>query len=238
MKKLLITMTMISGLAAAAPAAAQYAQANAGMGISNRISQLETRLQAGIQAGVVDRYEAQSLRQQLRDLNRLERQYSRNGLTVQERQDLQMRIRAARQQLRTADGGRYDRDMRYGNWQNDDYYGQGSVYGQTGTSGQGAYGQGAYGQGGYYGQGGPYESVPVCERRGGIAGVIGSVLGTNNDCGLQVGQRVSGGLYGVPYEYQNMYRDGYGTYHRSDGRNIYQIDARTNTVVRVYPMNR
>jgi hypothetical protein len=31
-----------------------------------------------------------------------------------------------------------------------------------------------------------------------------------------------------------MYRDGNGVYYRSDGRNIYQIDARTNVVTRVF----
>jgi hypothetical protein len=93
-----------------------------------------------------------------------------------------------------------------------------------------------YPNNGYYGQGGPYEDVDVCERRGGIGGLIESVFG-GGSC-LRVGDRASGNLYGVPYEYQNQFRDGNGYYFRSDGRAIYQIDARTNTVVRVYGMNR
>jgi hypothetical protein len=92
---------------------------------------------------------------------------------------------------------------------------------------------------GYRGQGGPYEEVePVCQSRGGLGGVIDSVFGREDCSGFQVGQRVSGNLYAVPYEYRNQYRDGGGIYYRSDGRQIYQIDARTNTVVRVYGMNR
>ncbi len=42
----------------------------------------------------------------------------------------------------------------------------------------------------------------------------------------------------MPYAYRNQYRDGSGVYYRSDGRNIYQIDARTQTVARIYPMTR
>ena len=228
MKKIFLTMTALSALAAAAPAAAQSGSqgwgnqgwgnqgyANANVGISNRIAQLDARLRAGIQAGTITRAEAQQIRPQLRELRRLEHQYSANGMSQQERAHLQQRVRSVRQQLRIADGGRYARHEQYGSeW--DDGYGD------------------------YQGQGGPYEEVEqVCERRGGIAGIIGSVLGRDDDdCGLRVGQRVSGGLYAVPYEYRNQFRDGRGVYYRSDGQNIYQIDARTHTVVRVYDMHR
>lgn len=237
MKKLFTITAAVSALAIAAPVAAQsgyqgygnqgypnqdysnrgYANVNAGssVGISNRIEQLDERLRAGIQQGLITREEAQSLRPQLRELRRLERQYSMNGLSQQERMDLQQRIRAIRQQLRTADGGRFDRDTRYGSWNEPAY------------------------NDGYMGQGGPYEEVQqVCDTRSGIGGVIDSVLGRNNCNGLGVGQRVSGNLYAVPSQYRYQYRDGNGVYYRSDGRNIYQIDARTQTVVRIYAMNR
>jgi hypothetical protein len=223
MKKILLSMAAVGALAAAAPAAAQYgySNVNAGgaVGISNRIAQLNARLNAGIQAGVVDRAEARSLRMQLRQLQRLDRQYSYNGLTQAERQDLQMRLRQFREDLRMADNGRYDRDTRYGSW-NDPYYDQGT----------------------YSGRGGPYEEPydTYCDTgsRGVIGGVIDSVLGRNDNCGLRVGSRASGNLYSVPSQYRYQYRDGNGVYYRSDGRAIYQIDARTNTVLRVYDMNR
>src|SRR4051794_1006068 len=120
MKKLLTAMTAVSALALAAPAAAQYGyqsnngynngyryNTNAGgtVAFDTRISQLQTRLDAGISAGTIDRYEATNLRRQLDNLRRLEWRYSRNGLTLQERTDLQQRIRSVRQQLRTADNG-------------------------------------------------------------------------------------------------------------------------------------
>lgn len=225
MNKLLFSMAALGAIAVAAPAAAQYGygsnvNAGGGMGISNRIAQMDARLQAGINAGVIDRVEARNLRMQIRQLQRLENQYSYNGLTQAERQDLQMRLRTLRQDLRMADNGRFDRDNRYGSW-NDPYWNDG----------------------GYTGQGGPYEQPydTNCDtyNRGGIGGVIDSVLGRDNNCyGLRVGSRATGNLYSVPSQYRYQYRDGNGVYYRSDGRAIYQIDARTNTVLRIYDMNR
>ncbi|MFL6845600.1 MAG: hypothetical protein ACJ8ER_12050 [Allosphingosinicella sp.] len=246
MKKILLTMTAVGALAIAAPAAAQYSNVNAGgtVGFSNRIAQLDARLQAGIRSGDVDRTEARNLRMELRELSRLDRQYSYNGYTQTERMDLQNRIRDLRQELRTADNGRYDRDNRYGSW-NDDVY-------NTNTARYDRYGNrddrnGQYDRNGnpigatngYYGQGGPYEPVDTyCENRGGIGGVLDNVLGRDNCTGYRVGSRVSGNLGSVPSQYRYQYRDGNGVYYRSDGRNIYQIDARTDTVIRIYSMDR
>ena len=265
MRKLLSLAAAVSALAAV-PAAAQYSQngqygtqanVNAGgtIGIQNRIVQLDSRLQAGIQSGAINRQEAQSIRPQLRQLRQLERQYSVNGLTRQEREDLQQRIRSVRQQLRAADGGG---NGQYAQWdREDDSYGQRGYERQDPYYGQRGYERGyerqdgydrrdEYGQRGYerqdgdYGRGGPYEQAEqVCDqRRGGLGGIIGGIFGRNEDCGLRVGQRASGNLYSLPFEYRNQFRDGNGAYFRTDGRAIYQIDARTNTVVRVYDMNR
>jgi hypothetical protein len=68
-----------------------------------------------------------------------------------------------------------------------------------------------------------------------LGGIIDSVLGRGS---LAVGQRASGNLSALPYEYRNQYRDSNNVYFRTDGRQIYQIDARTQTVVRVHAMNR
>jgi hypothetical protein len=233
MKKLLILLTAASALGAA-PAAAQSGYQSSGyqnnayaggtMGMDNRIAQLDARFQAGIQSGSITRQEAQSLRPQLRQLRQLERQYSLNGLTQQERMDLQQRIRSVRQQLRMADN---NSGNRWANWEDDQGYNQG--YANQGYSNQG------YSNQGYNGQGGPLEEVE-CETRSGIGGIFDSVLGRNTCVG--VGSRAPSGLYAVPYEYRNQYRDGNGIYYRSDGRQIYQIDSRTNTVLRAYSMNR
>lgn len=75
------------------------------------------------------------------------------------------------------------------------------------------------------------------EQRGGLGGVIDGVLGRNSTT-LQIGQRAPSDLYGVPFEYRDRYRDTNQSYYRSDGRQIYQIDARTQAVVRIHTMNR
>lgn len=119
MKKMMMTMAAVSALAAASPAAAQYANGN----FDARINELQSNLQAGVQSGRITRNEAVSLREQLRQLSRLERQYSRDGLSRAERDQLQQRIQTLRQQIRQAERNgdnrpRYDRDDRdydYGN---------------------------------------------------------------------------------------------------------------------------
>ncbi|HEX8467525.1 MAG TPA: hypothetical protein VF620_06950, partial [Allosphingosinicella sp.] len=70
-------------------------------------------------------------------------------------------------------------------------------------------------------------------------GVVGNILDrVTGNGGLRVGQRASADLGSVPYAYRSQYRDSDNVYYRSDSRNIYQIDARTQTVIRVYSMNR
>jgi hypothetical protein len=294
MKKILLSMAAVSALSIGAPAAAQYQNQGYGNGsyqnrnyqngangnVAARIGQLQARLQAGVQSGAISRQEAQPLRQQLRQLIQLERQYSFNGLSGQERADLQQRIRNLRQQIQFAEGGqgrfgdrRYgDDDRRYGNdagrygtsdridrnrdgyddrdldrdgrW-DDDRYGRSDRdrdgyddrYGSSERidRNRDGYDDRDYDRDGRWDDDvndGRYEQPA---QRGGIGGILGNIFGGG---GLRVGQRVSGNLGGVPYEYRDRFRDGNGVYYRSDGRQIYQIDARTQTVVRVYPMNR
>ena len=223
MNRFLTAMAAVSTLAIAAPVAAQTspgANVNAGgqMGIGNRIARLETRIQAGVNSGAIDRTEARALRQQLRDITRMERQYSRGGYSQQERSDLQQRLRGFRDQLAQADG----RGGQYG-------YGNGYPNGNANDD--------------YYGQGGPYEEV-ACETRssGGIGGIFDNIFGrggNDDECsGLRVGERASGNLSALPSEYRRQFRDGNGIAYRTDGNQIYQVDTRNNTVLRVYGMNR
>lgn len=253
MKNLMIGMVTVSMLAIGAPAAAQYYPnpsqnysgqrqnqygAYADTNMSVRIDQLRVRLQEGVQSGAISRREAVGIRDSIRRLSQMERQYAANGLTGPERASLQQEIRMVRQQLRVADNGaqgrysQWDREDGYGTaytqqridvnrdgWDDRDYDHDGRIDATAG-----------YQQG--YAQ--PYQqgyAQPV--QQGGIAGVLGQILGTN---GLRVGQRVSANLGAVPYQYQNQYRDGNGVYYRSDGRQIYQVDARTQTVVRIFSM--
>jgi len=281
MKTIFFSMAAVSAIAAAQPAMAQYNngtyqnqagvyQNQNGGNFTARIDQLRARIQAGTQSGVITRQEAVSLRQQLRALTRIDRQYGANGYSGQEMADLQQRIRNLRQQVRVADGGgrgrydQYDRqeDMYGANGQYGQYgqYGQNGQYDQYGNSGMidqnrdgiddrdynrngrwdddannGTYNNGGYNNGTYnngaYNNGVYQQPVP----RSGLGGLIDTLLGTG---GLRVGQQVSGNLGAVPYQYQNQFRDGNGVYYRSDRRQIYQIDARTNTVVQIYAMPR
>ena len=222
MKKTLLLAAAASALGVAVPAAAQYYPAPnrvvpSQYGLDNsydvRINQLRTRLDAGVRAGTIDRREAYRLSRQIDDLQRLEDRYAYNGLTESERYDLQRRLRTVRQNVRVADNNSWDRNERYGY---DDR----------------AYGYGPSAGAGYYGQGGPYDEV-VCEQRGGLGGLIDSVFGPN--C-FRVGDRAPSNLYGVPSQYRGTYRDNSSIYYRSDGRAVYGIDARTNTVVSVHPL--
>jgi hypothetical protein len=189
------------------------------MSVTNQIARLDARISAGISSGEISRTEARNLRMEVRQLQRLERQYSYNGLTQSERQDLRTRIRDLREDVRIADNGRYDRDSRY-SW--DDRYDNNDVY---------------TGQGGPYEQ--PYDTYCDTNSRGGIGGLIDGVLGrSDSNCAVRVGSRAPGNLYSVPSHLHYQYRDGNGVYYRSDGRNIYQIDARTQTVLRVYSTDR
>lgn len=211
MRKTLCLLSAVSALCMAAPAAAQYRDYRGGYGVDTsfdvRIDNLRTRLDAGLRNGTITRREAWTLQRQLRDLERLEARYSVNGFTNWERNDLNNRLRMARRDIRIADNNSWDRYDRL-TW--DDRYNR------------------------YTGRGGPDETV-VCERRGGVIGFIQDVTGTR-DC-FVVGQRVTFDLDPVPYRYRSLYRDRSGSYFRSDGRAIYEIDARTNTVLRVHPMD-
>jgi hypothetical protein len=235
MKKLLSAMTAVSALMIAGPAAAQYQRpyndagnqgynqgynANGAVGMDNRLARIEARIDAGVQSGTIDRREAWRLRRQLSEIQRLDDQYSRNGYSATERADMQARLRSFRDDLRVADGG-------------------GNGYGYGNGNGNGRYGN----DDGYRGQGGPYEEANCGDTgRGGLGGLVDSIFGGGrDDCttgSWGVGARASSDWYAVPNQYRSQYRDNGSVYYRSDGRSIYGIDARTNTVVRVYPMNR
>jgi len=235
--KRFLTMTALCALGVAAPASAQYVNVNAGgtAGVYNRIAQLETAFQADIRAGVIDRRESYTLQRQLRDLRATADLYGRNGFSQRERMDLQARFRTVRQNLRLADNGRLDRyGYRDDNWDNRDWDSRdGNRDDSYGYNRRDGYDD----RDGYNGRGGPYEDAytDTCIRRGGIAGVIDNVIGAG--C-LRVGMRANTDLNAVPYDYRYRFRDGNGVYYRSDGRSIYEIDARTNMIVRVHSMNR
>jgi hypothetical protein len=229
MKKMIMTLAAVSAIAMAAPAAAQTTNMQA------RIQQLHTDIQAGVRNRTLTQTEARALRQDLQGLRQLERQYSANGLSMTERQDLQNRIMTLRQNIRFA--ARND-DLRNNNrfgqsnwidrnndgWDDRDYNRDGRIDSQGYNSG-------------YAGQGGPFDEVnQVCGmQQSGIAGVIGSLFGGDN-C-LSIGERAPNNLGGLPYQYRNQFRDTGSFYHRYINGNVVQIDARTQVVTRIYDVN-
>ena len=307
MNKLLIATAATAALAAAAPLAAQgQIDTTAGAGIENRIVQLQTRIDAGIRSGAIDRREARSLRREMRALSNLEFQYRAGGLTREERAELRQRVRLLRQNIRTADNGAYDRYERRADWAEFDGNAAASLsvderldqlearidagvdsgaigtrearrlrrqldeidsletrYAAGGLSAEersdlearlrtvrrevrladrGAYdrfersGDWAGFDDGFAGEGGPYEGdgwvvAPDAPARSGVAGLFESLLGVGT---LRVGQRVRGNLYAVPSADRDRFRDNDEVYFRSDGSRIYEIDADTHTVVRIY----
>ena len=128
MKKTIIIAAALSAIGLAVPAAAQnrygndnsYGYGNGQTGIYARTDQLRQRLQFGVQRGTISRQEAVYLRDGVRQLTRLGRQYSRDGFSRYERRDLQGRIQQLQQQIHLAERNRDDRygrdDRDRGDW--------------------------------------------------------------------------------------------------------------------------
>ena len=250
MRKAFLSMTAIAVASLAAPAAAQYypnhnqnypvqnhnypgqnqnyGNPHAGNNMSWRIAQLQTRLHEGVRNGSISRREASPIRQNIQRLAYAERQYSVNGLTGRERSALQQRIQTIRQQLRRADGGAQGR---YAQWDHEDRNGWDANTHNRVDANRDGWDDRDYNRNGRWDDDANHGYQQQPAQPTGIAGIIQSFLGGGST--LQVGQRAPSNLYGVPYQYQAQYRDGNGVYYRSDGRNIYQVDARSQTVIRI-----
>ena len=120
MKKALIPVLAIAAASVAVPAMAQnydrhdrgdrYEQNYGGwQSISQRKFQLDRRIDVGLRNGSLSRREASRLQVQLNSLIRLERTYTRGGLTRWERDDLDRRYDRLAVQVRAE---RRDRDNR------------------------------------------------------------------------------------------------------------------------------
>lgn len=246
MTRIGIKFAAFAALAAASPAAAQW-------GVSAVDTQsLRAEIDAGVSRGDISSTEAYSLRSQLRGLINLERQYARDGLSWSERNDLQQRARGLRNEIADARGyaSGYGRsDDRYGQYDNGRY----GTYGNRGygTYNNGTYNNGAYGNRGYgtynngtYNNGAyanrSYDNGQYSQYRQDDRDDAYDRDDRDDDNGyaLQVGERASGGLYAVPDAYRYRFRDSGNVYYRYGNGNVYQIDARTGVVLRIYPIGR
>ncbi|MET0248003.1 MAG: hypothetical protein ABW182_14730 [Sphingomonas sp.] len=99
---------------AAAPAPGYgYVQGGAWQNINARQARIENRINQGIRSGALTRPEAARLRNEFRQISRLENRYraSRPGLTMAERRDLDRRFDALERRIRIE---RNDRNHRGG----------------------------------------------------------------------------------------------------------------------------
>ena len=97
MKTILLSMTALAAIAIAAPAAAQPWN-----GQHSGTSHLQMQLDEGMRTGMISRGEAIPLRNSLRQLITLERQFSRNGFTGRENAALRQRSNTLSHQIRVA----------------------------------------------------------------------------------------------------------------------------------------
>lgn len=258
MTRKMFALAALGALAAATPAAAQW------NGSVVDTQSLRAQIDDGVARGDISDEDAASLRSQLRGLVNLQRQYAQDGLSASEREDLRQRAQGLRNEIAEARGGAPSSGYggyangsngysRYGNG-----YGSGNGYGATtygnryGGSGYGTYNNGTYGNRGYttygnsgYGNGAytnrysndQYQREDDSYRSDGRYDRNDSY--DRDDTydegdGLRVGERVSGGLYAVPNAYRYRFRDGGGVYYRYGDGNVYQIDARSGVVLRIY----
>ncbi len=240
---LLAGAASLCALALAAPAAAQYGGAPyrapyyQDNGMDARIGQLRVRIDAEYRRGIIGRGELLSLRARLDEITRLQRFYYRNGLNAAERADLDRRIRDFRLALRDAadrGGGRYAR----GGYRDNDYERDRDYDRDDDVDRDNDYDRDSDDDRGGYRSDDDYRDGRIDNDRDGWDDRDRDRDGRWEDdvatTGmLRVGQRATANLGGVPYQYRDRYRDGGGVYYRSDGRAIYQIDARTNAVLRV-----
>jgi hypothetical protein len=120
MRKLMISAALLSAAAIAAPAAAQYAPrapygqtAFRGGGLEAQLREIDQRIAAGFQRGLLSRNEANRLSSDVRQLQVRVRGKAWNGLSFRERQNLEGRVQALRvrvdNELREGRGQRRDR---------------------------------------------------------------------------------------------------------------------------------
>lgn len=107
MKKFALMLAGLGALMTALPAAAQPWQS-----VNQRQAQIERRIDQGIRNGSLSRREAVNLRAEFRQIANLEQRYRRsNGLSMQERRDLDRRMTALSNKVRI---DRHDRNGRPG----------------------------------------------------------------------------------------------------------------------------
>ena len=98
MRKFLISAMLLSTVAVATPAAAQYNRGHQGQNIERQLDQLEQRIDQLRDRRLISNNEARRLSRQAEQIDRLHDRYRRNGLTQREHWDLHNRDQNLRHQ--------------------------------------------------------------------------------------------------------------------------------------------
>jgi hypothetical protein len=223
MKTILMTMTALAALAAAAPAAAQPWN-----GQRSQTGELQMQLDAGIRSGAITRREAMPLRSSLRELISLERQFSPNGFTGRENAALRQRSNLLSRQIRMAERDGYARDRgagwddrddeRRAGWEDrdDDRRGWDDRDGdrRTGWDGRDDRRDG-------------YATDPRFDRPN---------RGDRFAGDARVGHPASLRMVALPAQYLDEFRDTADVYYRYDNRRIYRVNRRTDMILGLFDL--
>ena len=108
MKRIVLSLAAMSAVLTAVPVVASAAPWQS---INQRQANLDRRIDQGVRTGELTRPEAVRMRDQFRDLARLETQYRRSGggLTANERTDLDQRFDRLGQRIHAQKNDRQDR---------------------------------------------------------------------------------------------------------------------------------
>ena len=214
MRTTFMTMAAIAALSVAAPAAAQPWN-----GHRTQSGVLQMQIDAGFRSGAISENEVMSLRDSLRQLVQLERRFSPNGISGRERAVLQQHGNALRHRISLAERtgyGRSDRDRaawddRYDREHRADWE---SRY----VRDRDAAWEGRDGRGERFGADSRFDRPHRGDR---FAGDV------------RVGQHATMRMVALPRQYREEFRDNEDVYYRYDDRRIYQIDRRTDLILRL-----
>lgn len=241
MKKFLLATAAVAALTTAVPASAQVGDllrqglasilGSGGASIEPQLRELNNRIQTAYQRGSISQSESSRLQDELRVIARLEQNYRQDGISRDERDDLQQRLRSVEVRIQQASygdnrDGRYDnRDGRYDN--RDGRYDDRHDHNDPDDHDNGYDRNGRWGDNdGRYGR----DCPPGLAKK-------------NNGClppgqAKKRGDRYSNQYGGVPSGYGDRFRDTQQYIYRYNDGRIYQIDRYTNRIVRVITVRR
>ncbi|MFL6856327.1 MAG: hypothetical protein ACJ8EB_00300 [Allosphingosinicella sp.] len=214
MKFTFLTMAATAALSVAAPAAAQSWHED-----SNQSAALQTQIDDGVRSGAIARRDIPALRDGLRQLVAMERQFGAGGINAREDAILHERVVALGEQIdsatqsrgyrnssgdsRAAWEARYDRDHRAA-WEARYVTERSAEY-----------------DGGY-----SRAPRPAFNDR-----FNGPNRGDRFAGDVRVGQRFSSRMTAIPAEYRTDYQDNAQVYYGYDNQRVYRVDRRTGLIL-------